>query len=280
MSQSVEDVEAASPVEANSHRFICEQCSKVLSSRDNLSRHLRSHSGHRFQCPKCDCVYSRKDALHRHMIAQKHEVSAIEFDFAPVNFRCCFCFDSFSDREQLILHLNSAHEQNVRKDLFSFSTEGAFRSWMSSLGNARYVNRKGTLISSSKTGLYYVCNRSKESSRTTIKQRTERPFRKAKSTKVDYNCLSAIHVAHVESRINVEYIDYHTCCDPTQRIDKKSLRLDNVTISEIESQVEQGLTVDRILANMRARFERRDTRDIEIQVGSNQGCSPCPGYFC
>jgi hypothetical protein len=96
--------------------------------------------------------------------------------------------------------------------------------------------------------------------------RIQRPVRQNNSTKSQYNCLALI-VANLfeDGKCDVEFLNFHTCCSPSQQ-EKRLGRLSQTSIADIEAQIEQGLTIDRILLNMRARFDQRDSRQAEVEV--------------
>jgi hypothetical protein len=66
--------------------------------------------------------------------------------------------------------------------------------------------------------------------------------------------------------VNVEFIDFHTCCHPSETIDKRGLRLSRNVIFELESQILQGLTNERIVSNMREKYKSKNDRAIELLV--------------
>lgn len=51
--------------------FKCNLCNKVLSSKDNLTRHTNIHNIARFICDICPLTYTRQDNLYRH-VKNKH----------------------------------------------------------------------------------------------------------------------------------------------------------------------------------------------------------------
>ena len=110
-----------------------------------------------------------------------------------------------------------------------------------------------------------MCVRSKESSRYKAPERTERPVRNVNSLKRDFNCLAFIS-AHFGERdcIDVEFLDYHTCCK--DEVSLTQLRLSRTIKRDIEIQLDQGLTVDRIVKNMTAKFDSRNDREQMLQV--------------
>jgi len=76
--------------------FTCLCCFKTFTSRSNLERHSRLHTGHRpYACPVCGKTFSRKDHLSNH--ATKHA------------YKCGTCTRRCSDRSSLAEHYRLEH---------------------------------------------------------------------------------------------------------------------------------------------------------------------------
>lgn len=76
--------------------FTCNVCFRTFTSRSNLDRHARLHTGHKpYVCTKCGKAFSRKDHLTNH--AAKHA------------FKCGKCLKRFADRESLKSHYVQEH---------------------------------------------------------------------------------------------------------------------------------------------------------------------------
>ena len=76
--------------------FTCQCCYKTFTSRSNLERHSRLHTGHRpYVCHICDKAFSRKDHLSNH--ATKHA------------FKCGTCSKRFVDKKTLATHFTYDH---------------------------------------------------------------------------------------------------------------------------------------------------------------------------
>ena len=76
--------------------FTCLCCFKTFTSRSNLERHSRLHTGHRpYACPVCGKTFSRKDHLSNH--ATKHA------------YKCGTCTRRCSDQPALAEHYRSEH---------------------------------------------------------------------------------------------------------------------------------------------------------------------------
>ena len=54
--------------------FQCDMCDKILSRKDTLEVHKKTHTGIRFKCNECDSEYSRQDKLEVHQ-KMKHGFS-------------------------------------------------------------------------------------------------------------------------------------------------------------------------------------------------------------
>ena len=76
--------------------FTCQSCFKTFTSRSNLERHSRLHTGHRpYGCTICGKTFSRKDHLTNH--ATKHA------------FKCGTCSKRFTDKKMLVTHYSFDH---------------------------------------------------------------------------------------------------------------------------------------------------------------------------
>lgn len=76
--------------------FTCLCCFKTFTSRSNLERHSRLHTGHRpYACNICGKAFSRKDHLSNH--TTKHA------------FKCGTCSKRYADRSSLISHYHLDH---------------------------------------------------------------------------------------------------------------------------------------------------------------------------
>lgn len=76
--------------------FTCQSCFKTFTSRSNLERHSRLHTGHKpYVCTICGKAFSRKDHLSNH--ATKHA------------YKCGTCSKRFSDKKMLVTHYQFDH---------------------------------------------------------------------------------------------------------------------------------------------------------------------------
>lgn len=76
--------------------FTCGICYRTFTSRSNLERHSRLHTGHKpYICGKCGKAFSRKDHLTNH--SAKHA------------FKCSKCLKRFVEKENLRQHYSRDH---------------------------------------------------------------------------------------------------------------------------------------------------------------------------
>ncbi len=76
--------------------FTCRICYRTFTSRSNLERHSRLHTGHKpYICSKCGKAFSRKDHLTNH--SAKHA------------FKCGKCLKRFVEKESLRAHYHKDH---------------------------------------------------------------------------------------------------------------------------------------------------------------------------
>ena len=77
--------------------FTCHHCHKTFTSRSNLERHSRLHTGFKpYVCAICNKAFSRKDHLSNH--SAKHA------------FKCGHCNKRYADKQSLAQHFKYEHE--------------------------------------------------------------------------------------------------------------------------------------------------------------------------
>ena len=90
--------------------FTCLNCLKTFTSRSNLERHSRLHTGHKpYMCNICNKAFSRKDHLSNH--ATKHA------------FKCGTCSQRYSDRAALVSHYQNEHGSSLT-DVCDYCNKG------------------------------------------------------------------------------------------------------------------------------------------------------------
>ena len=84
--------------------FTCSQCMHTFTSKPNLERHVRLHTGQTpYQCSKCGQGFSRKDNFTLHQLLHKK----------PKPFTCTFCGKSYKDRYSLKMHFTQRHNMTL-----------------------------------------------------------------------------------------------------------------------------------------------------------------------
>jgi hypothetical protein len=249
--------------------FLCSApgCDKSFIYHQKLNCHLKPHNDSlKQQCPHCSSVLAIPNSLRVHL-SKQHTDNAVSGIISAVDFACCFCQERFSDRNCLVIHLNSCHDQNICKEQFSFQSEQELNEFIDSTPDGRFINHKGKIrMANENAGLYFVCLRSKESLRYKESSRNERPVRNVNSTKKNFNFLVFISARITDNgSVDMEVLDYHTCCKDDE-LDMSKLRLRQAGKKEIEAQIMQELHIDRILENMQASFRSRDERENNLEV--------------
>ncbi|XP_070071457.1 zinc finger protein 239 isoform X3 [Drosophila takahashii] len=121
MESSEEDLEQ---MVLRENPFQCLQCSRILTSKENLQGHLRTHTGERpFKCSKCPKSYTRSSGLKNHLPVHSGErpfkckhcstTYVYRSDFrvhlrthtGERPFKCSHCPKSFTTSSNLIVHL-------------------------------------------------------------------------------------------------------------------------------------------------------------------------------
>lgn len=89
---------------ANVHSlFTCFVCLNTFTSRNNMNRHIRIHSGSKpYSCPKCPERFTRKDDVKRHLL--RHDYNK--------PFRCALCCKGYSEKLSIKAHLEKEHGSN------------------------------------------------------------------------------------------------------------------------------------------------------------------------
>lgn len=85
-------------------QFTCLVCLATFTSRNNMKRHIRLHTGIKpYSCHKCSESFSRNDDFKRHLL--KHTFQK--------PFRCAICNAGYSDRSFVKSHMINEHNSKV-----------------------------------------------------------------------------------------------------------------------------------------------------------------------
>lgn len=85
-------------------QFTCLVCLSTFTSRNNMKRHIRLHSGIKpYSCQRCQESFSRNDDFKRHLL--KHTFQK--------PFRCAICKTGYSDRACVKSHMINDHNSKV-----------------------------------------------------------------------------------------------------------------------------------------------------------------------
>ena len=84
--------------------FTCMICLSTFTSRNNMKRHIRLHTGVKpYVCHKCPESFSRNDDFKRHLLRHTFQKP----------FRCATCQSGFSDRGSVRAHMMKEHTCGV-----------------------------------------------------------------------------------------------------------------------------------------------------------------------
>ena len=86
---------------ANVHSvYTCFVCLNTFTSRNNMNRHIRIHSGARpYACPKCPEKFTRKDDVKRHLLRHDYDKP----------YRCALCCKGYSEKIGVRTHIVKEH---------------------------------------------------------------------------------------------------------------------------------------------------------------------------
>ena len=93
---SASGASSETPVATTGRKHICKTCNKTLTRKNNLTVHMRTHTGERpFACDKCDDTFAQSSTLKAHMRAHTGE--------RP--FACDMCDQAFTQAGHLTIHM-------------------------------------------------------------------------------------------------------------------------------------------------------------------------------
>ena len=166
-------------------------CDKQFNTKPSLKRDTKSHEQPHssIHCAFCDNTYANADSLRKHVGIKHKETLVASVSTETCDFLCCFCSDSFSNRNDLLIHLNVIHEKMIQKEHLTCASKPDFDQFVASFTEPNFINRKrGIKKANGDMDLYLVCGHSKESARTKLSSRTERPVRQQNAMKKEFNC--------------------------------------------------------------------------------------------
>ena len=92
--------------------YTCFVCLNTFTSRNNMTRHIRIHSGTKpYSCPRCPERFTRKDDVKRHIL--RHDYNK--------QFRCALCNMGYTEKTTMKVHFERDHGSN---EFFSCSQCG------------------------------------------------------------------------------------------------------------------------------------------------------------
>ena len=84
--------------------YTCFVCLNTFTSRNNMTRHIRIHSGTKpYSCPRCPERFTRKDDVKRHIL--RHDFNK--------PFRCALCNMGYTEKTTMKVHFERDHGSNV-----------------------------------------------------------------------------------------------------------------------------------------------------------------------
>jgi KRAB domain-containing zinc finger protein len=91
------------PIRLGPTEFACPFCGKVMKSKRDTQRHIRTHTGFKpYVCKICNCAFNDGSNLNRHITMHTGETP----------FTCNFCDYSANRKDKLSRHVQTKHPEN------------------------------------------------------------------------------------------------------------------------------------------------------------------------
>uniref|UniRef100_A0A6M2DPT9 Putative mudr-1x sp n=1 Tax=Xenopsylla cheopis TaxID=163159 RepID=A0A6M2DPT9_XENCH len=275
--------------------FQCSLCQNYFANQGTLTGHMRKihnkapdyKSNDAFVCPHCDGMYRHKQSLQRHIaLVHKKGLQASEdsssgssasFSGAPSvrgSRICCpfeNCEEQFPLYKCLNTHLLTAHNITVQYQQLRFETPYDFYTWKEDMEDdttASFVKTRGLCQTSDYKKIYYHCNRSFSF---VSQSKNIRALKSLGSNKMGKACPARMIAAFYQTGVVVDFWESHV----GHTKDVGRMRLSNTFKNSIAAKLKDGVTVDRILDDIRdsmiSKIDRtvitskQDLRNIEKQ---------------
>ena len=230
--------------------------SNTVWSSTTVQANANSNNNQMLACKECDTLYATKGGLSKHMKKIHGKENG--------NIDCSHCNGKFATIKSLIDHLIQSHNMNINVKRFHFKSYDLFLSFKIQaelVCNANYVQQCGKNISTdgSTERCYYYCNRS---GKFESKSQNKRQIKIQGSSKIGTQCTAHMKVTHnkLTNEVDVEYCDYHHIHD----VQVVHLRIPEETRMTIASQLQQGVTIGKIMDNIRDKIHSTVSRELLV----------------
>ncbi|KAL1502264.1 hypothetical protein ABEB36_007430 [Hypothenemus hampei] len=270
-------------------RYECsyEQCKESFSSKRNLKYHQAKHkrktqtvaggdlmSGKKnihYKCYNCHLIFYKKKELITHMRLHNNLHKRL---LCPIKE----CKDMFNRYTLLRSHLKDCHNLSIEQENYEFETLTEFNKWKKEKEEALKVNY---IQNSSKKKLknrvvtYYECHRSLGSR---LIENAKRHIKSTGTNKINRACPSTLTVTFNSEKVSVVFYSRHI--GHAKEIGR--LRLNQDERHRIAGKLSQGVTVERVLSDIRDDALKNGRRDrihlIEKKDIHNIICDYSIGY--
>ena len=214
----------------------------------------KTHNKQQFTCEHCDAVYESKGGLWKHRVKIHNEKENGNID-------CNQCKAKFKTIKSLIDHLGKHHNVKIEIKELTFASYSAFLDFKSHEEvkcNSSYVQQCGkqNSIDCNTQRCYYYCNRSGKC----ISVSTgKRQLKTQGSSKVGTQCTAHMKVQYnkITHKVHVEYCDYHHI----HTAQLMHLRIADETRTAIAAQLQDGVSIERIMDNIRDKVHNEMKRE-------------------